>query len=296
MLIKRRTFLKCVGASSVGVTVLGGSSVWYGTKIEPAELEVVTLPVRLTHLDAPFRGYRILQLSDIHADTTWMDAQRLAHIVQVANEQHPDLVLITGDFITYQHKGMEKTLATLKGLQARDGVFAILGNRDYVGDPDVVRALLRSYNIQELKDSVHTISRDGGMLHLIGLDDLWGSTEHYRLPLDGRKEVLFSLVNKLPATGAAILLVHEPDFADVAKTTQRIALQLSGHTHGGQVRLPGYGALRLPSMGKRYQAGLYHLDGMLHYTNRGLGMMAPQIRLNCSPEITVFVCQDSSPS
>jgi predicted MPP superfamily phosphohydrolase len=94
----------------------------------------------------------------------------------------------------------------------------------------------------------------------------------------------------MSSLGATVLLVHEPDFADIAATTQRIDLQLSGHTHGGQIRIPGYGALLLPHMGKRYQAGLYHVESMLHYTNRGLGMLSPQIRLNCRPEITVFVC------
>jgi predicted MPP superfamily phosphohydrolase len=90
--------------------------------------------------------------------------------------------------------------------------------------------------------------------------------------------------------GAAILLVHEPDFADIAATAGRIDLQLSGHTHGGQVRIPGYGALHLPRLGKKYQAGLYQVNTMLHYTNRGLGMMEPQVRFNCRPEITVFTC------
>ncbi len=290
MRMKRRTFMKYAGIGGVGATVMGGSSVWYGTTIEPGLLDVVTVPVRLPRLASTFHGYRIVQLSDIHADTTWMNAQRLSHIVQVANEQQADLIVITGDFASYQHKEMSETLSVLKALRARDGVFAILGNRDYLSDPQKIRALLPSYGIQELKDSVHTIYHGSAMLHLIGMDDLWAQTEHYRLPLDGRKAVLTSLVASLPAEGAAILLVHEPDFADIAATTGRIDLQLSGHTHGGQIRVPGYGALLLPHLGKRYQAGLYHVDSMLHYTNRGLGMLPPQIRLNCHPEITVFVC------
>lgn len=291
MKIKRRTFLQYAGAGSLGAAVIGGGSVWYGMTIEPDWLEVAAVPVRLRRLDPSFHGYRIVQLSDIHADTTWMNAQRLSLIVQIANKQRPDLIVITGDFVTDQFKGMDRTLSALKALRARDGVFAILGNRDYVDDPQNIRALLPSYGIQELPDRIHTISRGNAMLHLIGLDDLWGRTDQYHLPLDGRKATLTSLVKALPETGSAILLVHEPDFADFAATTQRIDLQLSGHTHGGQIRLPGYGALRLPRLGKRYQAGLYHVGGMLHYTNRGLGMMFPQIRLNCRPEITVFVCQ-----
>jgi uncharacterized protein len=291
MKIKRRTFLQYAGAGSLGAVTMGGGSAWYGMNMEPDWLEVVTEPIQLARLDPAFHGYRIVQLSDIHADTTWMDAQRLSHIVQIANAQNPDLILITGDFATYQHKRMNETLSTLKALQAPDGVFSVLGNRDYVSDPQVIRGLLPSYGIQDLKDRVHTIYHGSAMLHLVGLDDLWGQTDEYSLPLDGRKAVLTSLVKSLPTEGAAILLVHEPDFADFAATTRRIDLQLSGHTHGGQIRLPGYGALHLPRLGKRYQAGLYHVNNMLHYTNRGLGMMSPQVRFNCRPEITVFVCQ-----
>jgi uncharacterized protein len=291
MTLKRRTFLKYAGASTLGVTVMGGSSVLYGTDFEPGWLEVVTQPVHLTRLDSSFQNYRIVQLSDIHADTTWMNAERLAHIVQVANDQNPDLVVITGDFITHVHKEMDETLSTLRALRARDGVFAVLGNHDYASDPVKVRALLPTYGIQELRNRTHTLRRGSGMLHLIGMDDLWAGTDFYHLPLKALRPALTSLLAPLPDTGAAILLVHEPDFADIAATTQRIALELSGHTHGGQIRLPGYGPVHVPRLGKRYKDGLYQVDTMIHYTNRGLGMMPPQIRLNCRPEITVFVCK-----
>jgi uncharacterized protein len=286
---KRRMFLKYAGLTSLGGVVMSSSSVLYATTIEPDWLDVATVPMHLARLDPAFHGYRIVQLSDIHADNTWMDAQRLSHIVEVANAQNPDLVVITGDFVTYIHDRMQDTLSTLHALRARDGVFAVLGNHDYRSDATLVRTLLHSYGVQELKNRVHTLSRGKAMLHLVGMDDLWEQTNHYHIALHSQKDVLASLLEPLPGLGAVILLVHEPDFADLAASTGRVDLQLSGHSHGGQIRLPGYGALRLPRLGKKYQAGLYHINTMLHYTNRGLGMMDFQVRFNCRPEITTFV-------
>jgi predicted MPP superfamily phosphohydrolase len=290
--LKRRTFLKYAGATALGATGIVEGALLYGTTVEPDWLEVVTIPIHLPRLDPVFRGYRIVQLSDIHADTTWMDVQRLASIVQVANSLRPDLVLITGDFITYVHVRMHETLSALKALQAPDGIFAVLGNRDYLDDPTELRSLLPAYRIQELKNRTHTLYRNGAMLHLVGMDDLWEQTDHYHLPMLSLKGVLTSLLQSLPTSGPTILLAHEPDFADVAATTGRIDLQLSGHTHGGQVRIPGHGAITLPNGGKKYQIGLYHVNTMIHYTSRGLGMITPQIRINCRPEITVFICNE----
>jgi predicted MPP superfamily phosphohydrolase len=104
------------------------------------------------------------------------------------------------------------------------------------------------------------------------------------------QEKFQAVVRKIPEQGAAILLVHEPDFADVAAKAQRFDLQLSGHSHGGQVRLPWLGALRLPPLGRKYSCGLYRVGEMWQYTTRGLGMKPPQVRLNCRPEITMITC------
>jgi predicted MPP superfamily phosphohydrolase len=100
--------------------------------------------------------------------------------------------------------------------------------------------------------------------------------------------LLHQLTTSLPGEGAAILLVHEPDFADVAAYNQRIDLQLSGHSHGGQVRIPFYGPLILPALSRTYPKGLYSISNMLLYTNRGLGMLPPQLRFGCRPEIAVM--------
>ena len=131
-----------------------------------------------------------------------------------------------------------------------------------------------------LRNSVITVQCGESQLHFAGLDDV--SQKMDRLDI---------LMKSLPEDGAAILLVHEPDFADVAAATQRFDLQISGHSHGGQIVLPFIGPPILPEMGKKYPSGLYNINNMLLYTNRGVGVTTVNARFNCRPEITVFTLE-----
>jgi len=282
--ISRRTWLRGVGALGLA----GASGAVYAGRIEPGWIAVEALSLPLARLDAAFEGYRIVQLSDIHIDGVYMDQPRLAAIVGEVNAQRPDLVVITGDFVSEPlHPTMATIFSALAGLDAPDGVCAVLGNHDHWSNPDRVRGLLRDQGITELPDAVHTIRRGAAMLHIAGMDDLW--TYPGRAPsLSIHQSRLHDLVTRMPEAGAAVLLVHEPDFADVTVTTRRFALQLSGHSHGGQIRVPFGGAILLPPLGEIYDAGLYQVGDLLHYTNRGVGMLAPRVRFNCRPEITVI--------
>lgn len=284
MKIRRRALL----GAALGTVAVGGGVGLYSFQIEPRWVDVHTLQLRLPRLDNAFRGYRIVQLSDLHCDDSWMTAERLSAIVQMTNEQQPDLIVITGDFITTYLDSTAQTLSVLRGLRSPDGVFAILGNHDHWAGAERVRPFLQPNGIQELNDSVHTIQRSGGaMLHLAGMDDLWPEAD-FILPLEQHLPRVQKLVKQLPEQGAAILLVHEPDFADIASSVERFDLQLSGHSHAGQVRLPFWGPLHVPRLSRKYPDGLYTVGNLLHYTNRGLGTIPPQVRLNCRPEIAVI--------
>ncbi len=116
-----------------------------------------------------------------------------------------------------------------------------------------------------------------GGIYLAGLDDLWS----------GQADLTAALA-QAPANVPTILLVHEPDFADTVAKDGRVSLQLSGHSHGGQVRLPGIGAPILPYLGRKYDQGLYNVNNMWLYTNRGIGLGRIPLRINCPPEITEF--------
>jgi predicted MPP superfamily phosphohydrolase len=140
--------------------------------------------------------------------------------------------------------------------------------------------MLKSSGIADLTNSVFTITRGNDKLHLCGVDDIWEGD----IRLD-------DVVDKIPDDSAAILLVHEPDFADVSAKIRRFDLQVSGHSHGGQVVVPFLGPPILPYLGQKYPSGLYQVGNMLQYTNRGVGMIDPPVRFNCPPEVTLFILE-----
>ncbi|MBO0780062.1 MAG: metallophosphoesterase [Ktedonobacteraceae bacterium] len=288
--IKRRDLLGTTLKIATGTAVVGGGTFGYMTLFEPANIDVEVMPLLLPRLEAEFHGYRIAQLSDIHVDNSWMDLARLQYIVNLTNQQRPDLIVITGDFVTRYYSDAPAILAALGGLEARDGVLAILGNHDYWSGADWVRSIIKPLGIQDLTNTYHTIKRrNGATLHLVGIDDLWPKPR-LRYPITQNKPALQQITDRMPDKGAAILLAHEPDFADITAANGRFDLQLSGHSHGGQVNVPFIGPPITPALGQKYASGLYHVGSLLQYTNRGLGMVKPQIRFNCQPEITVIQC------
>jgi hypothetical protein len=279
-MLSRRAFLKLSLKTTLSATLLASSGLAYAHTVEPFWVDITHLRLTLPRLAAAFDGYRLLQISDIHADA-WMTAERLQTCVELVNQQQPDLVAITGDFVTpHPEQVANHLLGPLRRLQARDGVLAVLGNHDHWTAAESVRHILQQTGVAELCNTVHTLRRGSDMLHIAGVDDVWV-----------RQARLGAVLGQLPPQGAAVLLAHEPDYADVSAPTQRFDLQISGHSHGGQVRLPGSQAPVLPYLARRYPAGLYQVGTMLQYTNRGLGMTSMQVRFNCRPEITVFTLE-----
>lgn len=272
--IYRRVLL----GAALGVLLLGG--LVYVRKVEPEDVEVVPVSLVLPRLDAAFEGYRIAQISDIHADG-WMTPGRVLSLVNLVNAEAPDLVTITGDFATYSRfrfliRHASRLIAPLRRLQATDGVVAVLGNHDHKTDARTVRRVLAASGVIELHNAVLTLRRGGESLYLCGVDDLKEGTPRLDRALEGLSE-----------EGAAVLLAHEPDFADESAATGRFDLQLSGHSHGGQVGVPLLRYPFLPKLSRKYPTGLYRVGDMFLYTNRGLGAH-PRFRFNCRPEITVF--------
>jgi hypothetical protein len=270
----RRKFFRTIFYGGFGSSIAG---LTYARELEPERVQVCDVPLTLPRLASSFDGYRVAQISDIHMDH-WMTQSRLARIVEQVNTQKADLIALTGDFITRDvRRYVDHLVPALHPLSAPDGVVAILGNHDYWSGAKEVRQVIRRCGMKELKNEILTLRRGKDQFHIAGVDDVWAG----KPDLDG-------VLGKLPKDGAAMLLAHEPDFADVSAKTGRFDLQISGHSHGGQVRLPGYGALRLPYWGRKYPCGLYRIGEMQLYTNRGLGMVGPHIRFNCRPEITIF--------
>ena len=280
MNIKRKnyhTLFKWLGASLSAGAALATSGWIYATKFEPGWLEITSHSLILPRLHPAFDNYRIVHISDIHLET-WMTRQRLAMVVKTANMLRADLIAITGDFVTdLFHRTPRDLVDNLSKLQSKDGIFAVMGNHDYWTNINSIRQVMRNSGIQELQNQVHTIHRGNASLHIAGVDDYWEN-----------KARLQDVLQQIPAEGAAVLLAHEPDFAVISAESGRFDLQLSGHTHGGQVVLPWVGPIVLPMYGRKFPAGMYQVGNMQLYTNRGLGTARPQIRFNCRPEIAMI--------
>jgi uncharacterized protein len=249
----------------------------YAHKIEPNWLDVKQINITLPNLDRAFTGYRIVQLTDLHVGDGINRAQ-LNRIVKVVNAQQPDLIVLTGDYVSKKPERQAKLLtSTLAGLHARDRVLAVLGNHDaFDGNSPSVRKSIANSGVTLLENTIYTAKRNGATLHIAGVGDVWYGAAN--LPL---------VMAQLPPTGAAIMLAHEPDFADETAATGRFGLQLSGHSHGGQVRIP-FMKKKYPFYGVKYPIGQYQVGEMIQYTNRGVGFPGVHARFNCRPEISVF--------
>jgi len=158
---------------------------------------------------------------------------------------------------------------------------ACLGNHDLWEDAPLIRRELTNVGISVLVNA--GLSLAGGELWVAGVDDVWSGDPDLDAALNGA-----------PADATIILLAHEPDYADVVSEHGGVDLQLSGHSHGGQVQLPLIGAPVLPYLGRRYPAGLYHIEELTLYTNRGVGTIYPPIRFNCRPEVTLITLTEKS--
>jgi predicted MPP superfamily phosphohydrolase len=281
--LSRRRFLKLAASTTFSAALAGISGFVYSRDVEPGWLDVTSAHVELPQLAREFDGYRVVQISDIHADGSTMPSH-LNEALRLVNSQAPDLCAITGDFVTSEtlSKGSPKVALQwltgwLRELDPRDGVVAVLGNHDHWVDAALVRRALKESCVIDLSNDALLLRRGEASLHIAGVDDVLE-----------QKNRLDLVMERMKKPGAAILLAHEPDFADESAATGCFDLQISGHSHGGQVKIPIFGPPILPPLGRDYPAGFYQVKGMLLYTNRGLGMLPPRVRLNCRPEITVL--------
>ena len=283
--ITRREFLKLMGVAALDILLLAIGGVGYGYLMEPNWFKVETIQLKLPRLTRRFSGLRVAQISDIHMGG-WMNLERLQRAADLVLEQKPDVLLITGDFLiggdiaAISEQTIQDLMTGLARLAASVPTFAVLGNHDYWVDVQTVRQVLSACGIMELTNTVFTLQREEEMLHLCGVDDLWEGNAR-----------LDDVIAQLKDNSSAILLAHEPDFADTSAATRRFDLQLSGHTHGGQIVLPWIGPPVLPYLGRKYPSGLYKIGEMFQYTNRGIGMARLPLRINCPPEITLFVLE-----
>lgn len=262
-----------------GMTLAG-----FPTDAESYAISVEEIPIYIANLPDSLVGTKIAQIADLHMGPSYR-AEHLDEAVDLINQIAPDLLCMCGDYVGIYPKDVNEMVAPLLRVEAP--TFAILGNHDHKWGalPYALRALeqlpvtlLRNQSV-EVKPG----------LWLAGLDDLLYSSPDIE-----------QAFRDVPEEDTVVLLVHEPDyFKEVISEELPIALQLSGHTHGGQIQLPlrstdEFGRKTwtphrsLPSLGKLYPPGLVKVGQRSLYTNRGLGFTGPSVRINCRPEVTVF--------
>lgn len=272
----RRQFLRNAAIGLTGAALGGGAWAHY---VELAWVEVTRHGVKIPHLPRAFDGFRIAQISDIHIEGGAM-AEDLPAICRLVNAQKADAIVITGDYVTTPTEADPDALTRgLAALQAPFGVWGIMGNHDYWSGPSaqIVGDILARTPVQILMNQTHIWERDGARLHLAGFDDFWAGTRDF----DG-------MAAQIPAGAAAIALGHEPDFAIEVAATKKFGLMLSGHSHGGQIALPGGIPIHVPDYARKFPRGWYDVNGMRLYTNRGLGTVGVPLRFCSRPEISVF--------
>jgi hypothetical protein len=235
--------------------------------------QITETEIFLERLPAAYNDLCIVHLTDIHHSlyTPLEDVQRAVHL---ANQLRPDLVALTGDYVTLSPSYIWPAARALGKLRARLGVFAVLGNHDFqAGALEMTRAL-REQRIRVLRNSRIALRRRSSILWVAGVDDLWWQADDFHAALHG-----------LPAHDAKILLCHNPIGIRTA-AEHGVDLVLSGHTHGGQVKLPVVGSVFGRSkLGERFVEGWNRLNGTQIYISRGIGKVLVPVRLGCPPEI-----------
>lgn len=275
--MKRRKFIKKTILGAIGTGFLAGIYSW---KIEPFWLEFVNKKMSIKNLPKNLEGKTLMQISDIHIGNRF-NYQYIIDSFKKAQKLNPDIVVYTGDYVSYENEEQFKQLKEVlkNAVKGNLGTVAVLGNHDYGKNwseqnvANTITSLLEKAGIQVLKNEQAKIEN----LNIIGFDDYWG------LNFNPKK-----VMNNFNHQEANIVLCHNPDVCDLDVWNGYDGWILSGHTHGGQVKPPFLPAPILPVKNKKYSSGKIKLDdGRTLYINRALGHLW-QIRFNVRPEITVF--------
>lgn len=274
--VSRRTFMK-LSAAAAGLAAV------YPIEFSRHNLQITKHEVLLPKLPDEFRGMKIVQISDLHFEE-YDEAFFLEHVVRLVNGLKPDMVLYTGDFVSYGPFPMSYSrsrIAPCAEILAKTECplrFASLGNHDYIVGWKLVRDGLVSHGIPTLVNQSIPVERGGKRLWITGLGSACAMASHPETAIP--KSVLRD-------RESMIVMAHEPDVLPQI-ASYGADLMLSGHTHGGQVRLPFVPLFYLPRLGQIYVEGMFRLGNTQMYVNRGIGAVLVPVRLNCRPEITQF--------
>jgi uncharacterized protein len=275
--ITRRTFLKHSSKILAGLITTSLAGGVYSYKWERFRYEIKEIDLKVKYLPAAFEGWRIVQFSDIHMGFFYGE-EDFKPVVKMINRLKPDIIFFTGDLIEAGNRQPERYIPLLQELETpRGGKWAVIGNHD-MSIKDKVTWVLQNSGFTVL-DNIHAKIETGQQhLYIAGIDDVMYGFPNIEQAVEG-----------IPIDTCVLLLAHEPDIADEC-SRYPISAQFSGHSHGGQVRLPFFGSLIKQRLASTYDHGLYQVgeSKMPLYVNRGIGTTNLPVRLFCRPEITVF--------
>jgi uncharacterized protein len=278
--MNRRQFIK---RSAYAAVITGGGAAWWG-RHELHQLSIERIPLRLKLGPEAPANLSVAQLSDFHIDPQYDEAW-IARYVNETNALKPDVIALTGDFVTKDASALVPLAAHLGKLQAPGGVFACLGNHDQWNmSLFKFRQTFESVGIRVLINEAAAVTLRDRKVWLAGVESVWAG---YPNPAKS--------LSALKSHERAIFLAHEPDYALDISRQLPIALQLSGHTHGGQICLPPGKVILSPRHGKILVRGIYQDSAAWPvYVNRGIGTLGPHFRVACRPEITLLQIENVS--
>ncbi|MFC7061380.1 metallophosphoesterase [Halobacillus seohaensis] len=284
MFLTRRSFIKKMLYSGLGLLGLSGGGYYYAHYIEP---EMLSKKIHtLTHSNIPrsFNNIKVIQFSDIHLGFHYT-VDQFQTLVQNIQAEKPDLILFTGDLVDKPHRySFNSDIPNiLNQLNAPLGKYWIYGNHDHGGyGTEKLEAVMSNGGFTLLKNESTQISYNGESFTLAGLDDV----------MLGKPD-LEGTLGIISEQSFTILLVHEPDIADTVKNYP-IDVQLSGHSHGGQIRIPLLGAMVTPPYAEKYVDGKHTIsDQLTLYVSRGIGTTRMPYRFLCKPEYSIFTLQSN---
>lgn len=284
----RRSFIKKITGTFIASIVAGGGGYYYAREVETKLLDINYYNITHPLIPSEFDQFKIIQFSDTHLGFQYTMSQ-LKKLVNKINKLEPDIVVFTGDLMDEPNKFRQSEDITpiLLQIKAPFGKFAIYGNHDHGGyGTDLYREIIENSGFVLLQNEGQEVQLlNGSSINVIGLDDAMLGSPDLDTAMQGVSHETYN-----------ILLAHEPDIAQLA-IGRDIHLQLSGHSHGGQVQIPFVGALVTPPYGEMYYEGFYklgdHNDQLTLYVNRGLGTTRLPFRFLSKPELTVFTLKSS---
>jgi predicted MPP superfamily phosphohydrolase len=276
--VSRRTFLKTASSFSLPLFSLAPANQHLVTG---QEIEISHHRIRLPNLPSVFDGFRVVHLTDVH-HSKYVSFNAVYRMVTLANRQKPDLVLLTGDYITLSKKYIQPVAEALKDLRARLGVYAVLGNHDVRVDGEAVTLALEKVGIRVLRNASSRIEYQGKSFWLAGVDEYsYGQSD------------LDKALRGVPSNLPRILLAHNPEIIAEA-AARNVDFVAAGHTHGGQVKLRYFKSLNtIIQPNQEFLEGFVTAGKTQMYISRGLGNVIVPVRIKCPPELPVYTLRSS---